>query len=374
MLDNASRQRDFPSLQEMTYLNSAAEGIPPRAVADGLEEYFRDKLRGSAGRTEHFAAWEAARRVTAEMFGLSTDEVGICSCSSEAFNLLSTALDLKEGDEIIVNDLDFPAGRTPWLQPTCPATVKMWQSRGGALRVEDLTPLLGPRTRLVSTSLVSYFNGFMINLPEVMAAVRRASPALVALDVTQALGRIPLDLAGVDFIVSSTHKWILATHGGGLVGIPSVRAKELTAPAGGWFNLEDPFERSPGDTSISKPGAASFMVGMPNFPAIYAIRSALEYIQTIGPAKIDAYARPLVHAVLEGLASLPVEVITPGEDDRLAGIVAFRCEGMPKVFDRLNSEKIQLMHSAGRLRISLHGYNTIQDVERLLTVLRDLLR
>ena len=38
--------------------------------------------------------------------------------------------------------------------------------------------------------------------------------------MTQALGRVPLDLADVDLIVSSTHKWILATHGGGLVGVP----------------------------------------------------------------------------------------------------------------------------------------------------------
>ena len=373
MLDNASRQRDFPSLAGMTYFNTAAEGIPPQAVGRALDEYFRDKLRGSAGRVEHFAAWEAARRLTGEMFGLSADEIGICSCSSEAFNLLGGALNLHDGDEVIINDLDFPSGRTPWLEPDCPASVKLWQSRDGALRIDDLVPLLGPRTRLVSTSLVSYFNGFMVNLPELLAAVRRASPALVALDVTQALGRIPLDVAGVDFIVSSTHKWILATHGGGLVGIPTARAAELTAPAGGWFNLEDPFDRRADDVSINKPGSASFMVGMPNFPAIYAIRSALEYIQSVGPAKIDAHARPLVHAVLDGLARLPVEVITPREKDAMAGIVAFRCEKMPQVFERLNAEKIQLMHSAGRLRISLHGYNTIEDVERLLSVLTDLL-
>ena len=122
--------------------------------------------------------------------------------------------------------------------------MKVWRARDGALRVEDLVPLLSPKTRLVTVSLVSFFNGYMIPLPAVVEAVRQHSDALLAVDVTQALGRIPLELTGADLIVSSTHKWILASHGGGLVGVPSERADELTVPAGGWFNLEDPFGRS----------------------------------------------------------------------------------------------------------------------------------
>src|SRR5439155_23143292 len=100
------------------------------------------------------------------------------------------------------------------------------------LRSEDLEPLLSDRTRLLTASLVSYFNGFVLPLPEVAALLRRRPRALLALDVTQALGRIPLVLEGADFIVSSTHKWIMATHGGGIVGIPERRAAELTPPAG----------------------------------------------------------------------------------------------------------------------------------------------
>src|SRR5262249_49196055 len=154
--------------------------------------YVRDKQRGMDGRTLHFAQWDAARELAGKLYGLAPDEVGICSCTSEAYNLAAMALRLREGDEIVVNDLDFPAGATAWLLETCPATVKVWRNRDGALRVEDLRGLLGPRTRMVTTSLVSFYNGFLLPLPEVIEAVRRHSPALLALDVTQALGRIPL--------------------------------------------------------------------------------------------------------------------------------------------------------------------------------------
>jgi hypothetical protein len=51
-----------------------------------------------------------------------------------------------------------------------------------------------------------------------------------------------------------------------------------TIPAAGWFHLQDPFGADRFTTAAPKPGAAGFMIGMPNYPAIYAIRAALDYI------------------------------------------------------------------------------------------------
>ncbi|MBA4189533.1 MAG: aminotransferase [Planctomycetaceae bacterium] len=370
MLTPQSRSQDFAVLDDMAYLNSAAEGIPPLAVRDALDQYFQDKRLGMAGRVPHVAQWDAAKALTAEFFGLTANEVSICSCSSEAYNLAAMALRLKPGDEVVVNDLDFPAGATPWLQPSCPASPRVWRNRGGALRIEDLVPLLGPKTRLVTVSLVSFFNGFRITLPEVIAAVREHSPALLAVDVTQALGRIPLDLAGADLIVSSTHKWILASHGGGLVGVPAARSAEWTVPAGGWFNLEDPFGATRFDKAVSKPGAASFTVGMPNYPAVYAIRAGLDYIRSVGVAKIDAATRPLVLSCVAELKKLPVELLTPDEPEHIAGILAFRHPKADAIHQRLLAANVHVMCHAGRLRIAIHGYNTMDDVERLLKELR----
>jgi selenocysteine lyase/cysteine desulfurase len=370
MLTDATRRRDFPSLEGKTYLNTAAEGIPPRAVGGALNQYFRDKQLGMDGRPLHAAQWEAARALAGELYGLSSDEVGICSCSSEAYNLAALALRLRDRDEVVVNDLDFPAGATPWLQPNCPADVKVWQSRGGALRVEDLAPLLNPRTRLVTVSLVSFFNGFTHRLPEVVAAVRKHSPAMLAVDVTQALGRIPLDLAGADLVVSSTHKWICASHGGGLVGVPAARAADWTVPAGGWFHLEDAFGPQRFTRAVSKPGAAGFMVGMPNYPAVYAIRAALDTIRGVGVEAIDRHARPLVLACLEELKKLPVELLTPAEPDHVAGILAFRHPRADELHRHLHEQNIHVMSHAGRLRVAIHGYNTAADIERFVTELR----
>jgi selenocysteine lyase/cysteine desulfurase len=68
MLTDASRRRDFPALSRMTYLNTAAESIPPTCVGDAIEEYVRDKALGMRGREGHFAQVEACREVSARFF------------------------------------------------------------------------------------------------------------------------------------------------------------------------------------------------------------------------------------------------------------------------------------------------------------------
>lgn len=374
MLTEESRRRSFPTLQGRVYLNTAAEGVPPVEVGEALGRYFHDKQLGMDGRDAHFAEWAAAKALAAGFYGLTADEVGICSSSSEAYNLAALALRLRPGDEVVINDLDFPAGATPWLQADCPAAARVWRARAGALHVEDLAALLGPKTRLVTVSLVSFFNGFRVDWPAVVEAVHRYSPALLAVDVTQALGRVPLDLAGADLVVSSTHKWILASHGGGLVGVPKARAREWTVPAGGWFNLEDAFGPARFDRAVSRPGAAGFTVGMPNFPAVYAVRAGLEYIQGVGVAALDRATAPLVRACLEGLSALPVDVLSPRDPARLAGILAFRHPKWEELTRRLRARDVHVMGHAGRLRVALHGYNTAADVDTFLRELGDALK
>ena len=124
----------------------------------------------------------------------------------------------------------------------------------------------------------------------------------------------------------------------------------------------------------SKPGAASFSVGMPNYPAIYAIRAGLEYIRGVGVETIDEVAQPLVQQCLDGLKELPVEVLTPDEPDALAGIVAFRHPAQDAILRHLHSNDIHVMGKAGRIRVAIHGYNTAADIDRFLTALSGALR
>ncbi len=302
MLSAESRTRDFPSLAGMHYLNSAAESIPPLCVQDALQAYWHDKQQGMRGRDGHFAAMAQCREISAQWLGLTPDEVSFCSCSAEAYNLLASALNLQHEDEVVVSDLDFPSGASPWLAAPTQPMVRVWRSNSGGLNAADLLPLLNAKTRLVQVSLISFYNGFRLDWQPFHDAVRQLAPhALISVDVTQALGRVALNCAGADCIISSTHKWVLGLHGGCIVGIPEARAAQLTTRAGGWFQLSNAFDADRFERLSSKTGAASWSVGMPNFAAIYALNAGLRYLGAIGVDAVARVADPLTQALHAGL-------------------------------------------------------------------------
>ncbi len=371
MFTESTRLRDFPTLAGMTYLNTAAESIPPRCTGEAIEEYWRDKLRGMKGRDGHFAAVEACREVSARMLGLQTGEVSFCSCSSEAYNLLASALQLGTGDEVVVSDLDFPAGVTPWLRAVNAPSLRVWKSVEGALGTDDLAPLLNERTRLVQVSLVSFYNGHRIAWRAFHDTVRRLAPnAILSVDITQALGRVVLDCDGADILVSSTHKWTLGIHGGCIIGIPSASAARLTTHAGGWLHLQNAFDADRFERAVTKTGAASFSVGMPNFISLYALNASLRYLENVGVAQIAAHADPLVQEVETGLRALGVKPMCRWNG---TGILAFQHPRSTELHTALERENIHVMHNAGRIRIAVHGYNMREDIRNFLRVLGTLL-
>lgn len=375
MLTPASRHRDFPALDSMTYLNTAAESIPPLCVGEALQTYWQDKLCGMRGRDAHFKQVEACREVAARMICLQPGEVSFCSCSSEAYNLLATALNLQPSDEVVVTNLDFPAGATPWLTAATRPQTRVWQARSGELQVDDLVPLLNARTQLVQVSLVSFYNGHRLAWAPFRDAVRRLAPnALISVDVTQALGRVVLDCVDADCLISSTHKWTLAVHGGCIVGIPERAATRLTTHAGGWFHLRNAFEADRFQRADMKAGAASFSVGMPNFAAIYALNAALRYVEGVGVEAISKQADPLVAEVHAGLVELGLKPLAPAQPTNPTGILAFLHPDTAAIHAALEREKIHVMHHAGRIRIAVAGYNTAEDVGRLLAGLAGALK
>lgn len=367
MLTPESRLAHFPCLEGMTYLNSAAESIPPLAVGDALKTYFEHKAKGMRGRVDHFAEMEKCRSTAARLLKMQPSEVSFCSCSSEAYNLLASALQLGPTDEVVISDLDFPAGATPWVAAAEPPVVRIWRNRDGVLELDDLQQLLNEKTRLVQVSHVSFYNGFRIDWAPFRDLVWELAPnAILAVDVTQAFGRVELDCLDADILISSTHKWILGTHGGCVVAIPEAKAGQLTPRAGGWFHLQNAFDADRFERATPKTGAAGYSVGMPSFGPIYALRAGMEFIEAVGVAKIAAHADPLLAQVDAGLRDLGLCPMAPLSG---SGILAFKHERSAEIHAKLEACEIHVMHHAGRIRVAVHGYNQAEDIEALLRAL-----
>ena len=368
MLTTETLFRDFPTLEGIAYLNTAAESVPPICVTQAVSDYMHHKRLGMRGRDHHFPRVEQCRDVTARLLGLTPAEVSFCSCSSEAYNLLASALDLQAGDEVVVADLDFPAGATPWLTARNKPLTKVWQAKAGQLELEDLLPLLNENTKLVQLSLVSFYNGFRLPWNDVAKLVRHHAPnAALSADITQAFGRVSVQNLDADIFISSTHKWTLGIHGGGLVGIPAKSAHRLTTTAGGWYHLSNAFDADRFERAVTKPGAASYSVGMPSFAALYALNASLRYLEQVGIENIEAHANPLLQQVETELKTLGIQpMCSLDQSQRPTGILAFQHPKVAEIHAALERDEVHVMHHAGRIRIAIHGYNQPDDVERLI--------
>ncbi len=246
--------------------------------------------------------------------------------------------------------------------------MKVWHSREGRLHTEDLEALISEKTRLINLSLVSFYNGFRIDLEEISQLVRKSSDAVLTLDATQGAGRISFDAEQVDIVVSSTHKWLMGSHGACIIAIPKTSKMDWCVRAGGWHNLEDPFNSNRFDQAATvMPGADGFMLGMPGFPAVYAVERSLAYLLRIGVHNIEHAANPLVKYAIEELEKLPVNLITPNQDKNLAGILSFTHADAENICLSLNEKNVSVIYHAGRIRLAIHGYNNEQDIEAFLS-------
>lgn len=372
MLEDINFSAKFPSLAENVYLNTAAEGIPPRSVRDTLIRYAADKESGMDGRKALFAEFEKCQESAAALFSLTKDEISFCSSTSEAYNLLSTAVDFGENGEAVICDLDFPAGATPWIVPLHPPTVRLWQNYKGVPNLEELAELLNENTKLVQLSLVSFLTGWRLDWPAVRDLVRSKAPnAILAVDTTQAAGRVELDCLDADCIFASSYKWLLGTHGSCVVIVREHAKEKVTAHAGGWYHLANAFDADRFERAEPFSGAPSFAVGMPAFPAIYALREGIDFIRETGVKNIAAHADPLIAKTHQSIAELGFRTMSPPQPGNSSGILAFQTEDDAELNAFLLERNIHVMHQAGRIRVAIHGYNSESDIDAFLGALRD---
>ena len=371
MIDPKIKAR-FPGTQDITYLDTAAEGIPPCSLGDALQAYARDKNLGTPGRER---LHEVEREVTAaagRLLGASPDNVVLLPNASEALNLLANSPHWRPG-EVLISDLEFPSNVAPWLRLRSQGvSLNVISTERGSIGLDDYLSRLSSATRLVSVSQVSYKSGTRIPfLKELSEEVHRRG-ALLCVDATQALGRVPVSVEGIDFLVSSSYKWLLGSHGLAVVYSAPALRERLSASTAGWYSIQDLFSPDRFESFSHKEGAAALMAGMPNFPAIYALREGLNIILAEGPDRIHAALRPLVRELRQGLAERGFDLLTPSNPDFASGIVSFTHENPEWLGAQLARRRVIVWAGDGRVRVSIHLYNDRSDVRRFFAALDSL--
>jgi selenocysteine lyase/cysteine desulfurase len=363
-------KESFERATQVAYLDTAAEGLPVPACQDGFLEYCRAKMRGTPGRREFHAVEAETIGLAAELLGTNPANVALVSSASAAINILATSIDWKPRDQVIVSDLEFPSNILPWLRlKQSGIEIVVVKSDRGALRWDDLASVVCPRTRLIALSLVSYKTGAYLPFIPKLSALARQMGAILAVDATQALGRCRVSLEGVDYLFSSTFKWLLGPHGLGIVYVDPDFRRKLNPAGVGWYSVKDAFSAVRSETYDLKDGAACLSPGMPNFPSIYGLRQSLRFLLQVGVASIHRELIPLVEQLQQGLAALGLEMLTPPEAEYASGIVSFAHPKAEQIGASLEDKGIVVWSGDGRVRASVHLYNDLSDIRKYLQLL-----
>lgn len=372
-MSNNSCKSLFPRAAEVAYLDSAAEGLPLPDGEDALRLYFSLKSQGTPGRRRLQAEESATCTAVAALLGAGDEDVALLSSASEAINIFANSLEWSPGDEVVTSDMEFPSGVLPWLRlASRGVSLRIVPSSHGVVSLDDFARVIGPSTRLVCVSHVSYKTGTRLPYIAALGRLAHRHGALLAVDATQSLGRLPVCLDDVDFLFASSYKWLLCVHGLGIAWLSPAARDRLSPGALGWYSLQKLFTPDRFSRYQAKSGARWMMCGMPVFPSVCVMRRCAEFLLRTGVESIDIGLRPLVEKLRCGVADLGFEMLTPPEQEYASGIVAFSHPQFEKIGSALENEGVIVWNGDGRVRASVHLYNDAADIDRFLHVLRTL--
>ena len=397
------RREDFPILNEkvhgraLVYLDNAATTQKPQVVIDAIAEAY-SHWNANVHRGVHHLSQvatqkheEAREKVAQLIHAQSSEEIIFTKGTTDSLNMLARSFGeamVKEGDEIIVSQLEHHSNIVPW-QMLCErkgAVLKVIPLRDDlTLDVEAFKGLLSEKTRLVSVAHVSNVLGIINPVGEIVRIAHEKGVA-VCVDGAQSVPHLLMDVQQLDcdFLVFSAHKMYGPTGLGVLYGKKEWLDKLPPAEGGGEMIEHVSFEKTTYNVLPYK-----FEAGTPNYVGSYALSKAIDYVQAIGLEEVAKYEHELAVYLEEQLVLLSnVRVYAAGQEK--AGAVSFnvyREDGalihpfdVGVLLDRQGvavrtghhcaEPLIDYLGVPGTVRASVGLYNTKEDVDVFVAALK----
>ena len=400
--DVLSVRRDFPILKELVngrplaWLDNAATTQKPQSVIDRLS-YFYEHENSNIHRAAHELAaratdaYEGARDKIANFLNASSSsEIVFVRGTTEAINLVAKAWGGKhigKDDEIVISHLEHHANIVPWQMLCAENGAKLRVApvdEDGQILMGEYERLLNSRTKLVSFTQVSNALGTVTPAKQMIEMAHRVG-ARVLLDGAQSVSHMRADVQYLDcdFFVFSGHKVFGPTGIGALYGKPEV-LEDMPAWQGGGNMIQDvTFEQT-----RYHPAPAKFEAGTGNIADAVGLGAAIDYVQKLGIENINRYEHELLVYAMKALGSIPGLRLIGTAPDKTS-VLSFVLDGYQtsEVGDALNQEGIAVRtghHCAqpilrrfgleATVRPSLAFYNTHDEIDRLVGVVRQLAR
>lgn len=352
------------------HLLSGGEAPIPRATLDAYRRYAEDKAAGLPGRNALEAEHASARESLGRHLGMADgNDIAFLGSMSAALAAAIGAFDWREGDNLVVLADEFPsvvlAGRAV---ERLGVELRIIPVRPGEPPEQAILGAIDPRTRLAAISHVSFRHGLRIDVPYLASRLHAAGVAL-ALDVSHSLGVLEVPVAECDILVSCGHKFLLGAHGTGILVWNGERLGLPIHATPSWSSVRD-YGMAGGKLAFTPlEGGRAFEMGNADFPALYALNSGLDLLARSGPTAIEEHALSLSGELRARLAAAGHAVWTPEASERRGTSIAIGMERSVEIAAGLAEQGILVASGDGRIRISIHGFNTEADVAAVVDAL-----
>lgn len=386
-IDLAEARSHFPALGRWTYMDVAARGVLSNEVRAALDAHLDDRmLNGATSKDAFFELIERARGRFAQLIGADADEIAYTKNISEGLNIIATGLHWHRGDNVVLcPDLEHPNNVYAWLNlRRYGVEVRAIASRGGHIPIDELVSRMDARTRIATVSTVSFAPGFRTDV-ETLGKACRERDVLLLVDAAQSVGVQHTDVraSNIDALAVSTQKGLLSLYGMGYLYCRREWAERMEPAYLARFGVDlgDAHEASiGGDEYKLARGARRFDLGNYNFLATAAVDASIRQLLAWDTRRIEPYVRGLTHALARGFLELGLPVVGGEPGPHLTKIVTVGAMSADhygtgdarynRLYEHLIENRVRLSIRRGMLRFSLHVYNNMDDVARVLDLTR----
>jgi len=363
---------EYAALASCTYLNQASLGLIPRTSLEASVRFLTEVAQHGNLRLSDQAearVLDGLRTAAAELLGAPVASVAVVGGASEGLGQLAALLS-SAGGEVVLVASDFPSVTYPWLAARERLGMRIRWVRDTP--AQDLTYSLGDaiseQTTVVCVSAVQFATGSQVDVAALVARARDVGAQVV--DVTQLAGAAPVTMTqwGVDALVCSGYKWLSAPSGVALLAMTGNLAA-ATPVVVGWKGSATPFDFTPRELSLAA-DARRFELSTMSYSAAVGLLTSIKLLTSIGLTAISEHASELAADLVEQTAPLGwAPYRAPGERSASRHIISLRHRTAPadQVQAALAGQyQINTSSRAGGIRVSLHAYNSSDDI-RVLT-------
>ncbi|MBD3286247.1 aminotransferase class V-fold PLP-dependent enzyme, partial [candidate division WOR-3 bacterium] len=270
----------------------------------------------------------------------------------------------------------FPANTVPWEMNLPDIEKKRVPVNPVDSLEERIISSIDEKTRAVALDWVDFYTGYRIDLDAVSGACAEHDAFLVV-DGIQGCGALHLDLSKVhvDFFSANSAKWLLGPVGSGLLYVNSKTVPKLKSAFRGWMSLEwsefNHFDPLP----PLKQGAGRFEAGSYAGILLSGFKENLKLLNSIGITEIERRVLALRNRLLQSFRDMGADIISPPSDNNASGILTFRFAeaNNSALFNHLSENKVKASLREDSIRLSPHFYNTLEEVEKVVGLIKDFL-